>query len=96
MYLDPVIVHIERINDMVIEIYSQSDYEFKGHRHSYSVISKRGTSVCGGYGESGEIIHITVELALMDAFKYVFRSDELVMRRREFSISKLLKHTKKD
>ena len=90
-WVDPKLILVKEINGDRIEIYSQVDYLFKSHRHSYTVRSKRGgSSISGGYGHNNEIIFPTIESALIDSLKYVTTKDKLKELRREIILEGLL------
>lgn len=85
-------VLVKHINLYKIVIYSQTDYAFKGHRHSYTV-SGAGKGYCasGGYGQNNEIKFPTVESALLDSLKYVTKDEnELKIIRREALLEEIL------
>jgi hypothetical protein len=89
-WMDPHLVLVRKINGNRIEIYSQADYQFKSHRHSYTVKSTYGSSSSGGYGQDNEIIFPTIDSALMDSLKYVTTKDKLKKLKREIILEKLL------
>lgn len=89
-WLKPHLVLVRKINGNRIEIYSQADYQFKSHRHSYTVRSTYGSSSSGGYGQDNEIIFPTIDSALMDSLKYVTTKDKLKKLKREIILEGLI------
>ena len=91
-WCDPHSVLTKHINLYKIVIYSQTDYAFKGHRHSYTV-SGAGKGYCasGGYGENNEIVFPTVESALVDSVKYVGNGEQEIKKiKREVLLEEIL------
>ena len=89
--LESLVRYISMPDCLIIEDEFSADYLFKSHRHSYTVISKRGgSSVSGGYGHDNEILFPTIESALIDSLKYVTTKDKLKELRREIILEGLL------
>lgn len=89
-WFDPHLILIKNINGYRIEIYSKTDFEFQGHRHSY-VVRKPGIGIyaSGGYVENNEIVFPTVESALVDSIKYVGNGEQEIKRiKREVLVSR--------
>lgn len=92
-WFDPHLVLVKNINGYRVEIYSQTDYEFQGHRHSYVVRKPgQGTYCSGGYGKNNEIVFPTVESALLNSIKrYIGNGEEEKQRiRREVLLEEIL------
>lgn len=90
-WCDPHPVLTKNINLYKIVIYSQTDYAFQGHRHSYTVSGGKGYCASGGYGQDNEIVFPTIESALIDSLKYVTEDEnELKMIRREILLEEIL------
>jgi len=89
-WVDPHLVLVRKINGNRIEIYSQADYQFKSHRHSYVVRSTYASSSSGGYGQDNEIIYPTIQSALLDSLKYVTTKEKLKGLKREIMLEELI------
>jgi hypothetical protein len=90
-WVNPHLILLKDINGYKIEIYSQTDYCFQGHRHSY-VVKKSGQGYysSGGYGENNEIVFPTIESAFLDSLQYVYKSEELKGAKRDYLLGEIL------
>jgi hypothetical protein len=86
-YIKPVLVFERTINDRNIRVFSQADYEFKAHRHSYSIGTHHHS---GGYGHENEIVFPTIMDAFFDALSNSVREEDFKQTKREFILEELL------